>query len=115
MRKGMPHATKREGGRFPIHPTEGRRYRTAGWLTHLEYDVLDMHVRMGVCNIYFFIKNTGPKARQRSASGCDRMFTDFVSVGLLRGTKMEFEATETGLLLYQMTDQYLLDCAEEAS
>lgn len=104
MSRSTIHALLRGTDRFPVD--------REGWLTCREYDVLDMHVRLGVCNIYFFMREEGP--HQRNAGGCEKMFTDLVSVGLLKGRNVEFTATETGLLLYQLTDDYLLNYKEPA-
>lgn len=112
---GMPHALLRGGSRFPIDPVMGRRYRSSGWLTHTEYDVLDMHFRLGVENIYFFTKETGPKHRRRSHEGCERLFTELVKSGLITGEKRKFRATEAGTQLFQMTDHYLLHWTEESA
>ena len=104
----MPHALLRGARRFPLEPSTGPAGTWPGWLSHREYDVLDMHIRMGVENIYFFIKTEGLPRHQRNAGGCEKLFTDLVNIGLLKGEKTQFKATEIGHLLYKLTDAYLL-------
>lgn len=108
-RQALPHALMRGGPRYPIPMSKSKQQKSIGWLTHLEYDVLDMHLNRGVCNIYFFIKETGPRHRRRGPAACERLFNELESMGLVTGPKTDFKATNAGLFLYEMTDNFILE------
>lgn len=104
----IPHVHQRKGEAWPREPRSGIMKNWTGWLTHREYDVIDMYVRLNIRNIYFF------ENPSRSAAGCESMFTDFLNSGIIRkdSTKTEFVITHHAMKLFRLTDQYLLDHEE---
>lgn len=103
----IPHATLRTGPEWPRAHRSGPNSSWTGWLTHREYDVLDMHMRLGVTNIFFYMSD------RRGTLGCEGMFNELKNVGLIKGDKLNFEATDEAVDLFIKTDAYVMSYNED--
>lgn len=106
----IPHVNIRTGEGWPRFPGKHRRW--TGWLTYREYNLIEFCNRFK-CNDIFDI-GTSMKLKQNSI---ERMYHSMVEVGIIQedSSPNDFVITPDGMLLFTMTDEFILslDLGEE--
>lgn len=102
------HVEDRHGEEWPKKP--GWRGNTTGWLTYREYNVIEFVQRFDMNNVYTIGDRLGIKP-----STAERMYQNYIACGLIEGPMVDFKITPMALILFDMTDQYILelDLSEE--
>lgn len=99
----IKHADSRHGDEWPKPPSSGVGRNWTGWLTHREYNLIESHLRYGIDNIYHMGEVMGIKH-----DSSQRAFYDLEEAGFLEGEVEKFRVTPMAKILFDMTDQYIL-------
>ena len=97
------HADDRHGDGWPKPPGSGPSKNWTGWLTYREYNLIDFWIRFAHNDIYML----GPRFDITHES-CNRLFYNMVDAGLIEGETRDFHITPMAKILFDMTDQYIL-------
>lgn len=98
----VPHVDKRHGEGWPKPASSGIHGTWTGWLTHKEYDAIDLHLKVGIRNINYFATTGWPK------NSCERIFRFMKASGVLEGNPSDFKITERAKELFRLTDLFIL-------
>lgn len=98
------HVDDRHGVGWPRTPGSGRNKNWTGWLTYREYDIFEMCIRYEENNIYAL----GAALDVRNNTS-NKMFYNLLDAGMVIGEPDLFEVTPMAKILFDMTDQYILE------
>lgn len=104
------HVDDRHGDNWPLPPRSGARGIWTGWMTHQEYNLVEMYDRYDLNNIYAY------GARMNlTTSSAQTIFHKMTDTGLFTKTSNYelFYISAMGMMLYNMTDQYMLQLSDE--
>ena len=96
------HADLRHGPEWPRRP--GQVVKWTGWLTHREYNLIEDALRYQTTDLYRVGETMGLKM-----SSTQRMYHSMINAGLITGTVDEFQLTPMAKILFDMTEQYILE------
>lgn len=96
------HVEDRHGEGWP-RPA-GYNKQWTGWLTYREYNVIEFYARYGVNNIYSVGKHLGVMG-----TSAERIYHYMREAGILTGPVENFAVTPMARILFDMTDQFILD------
>lgn len=102
------HADLRHGPGWPREP--GRVPKWTGWLTYREYNLIEDALRYQTTDLYRIGETMG-----LMMSSTQRMYHSMINAGLITGVVDEFELTPMAKILFDMTEQFILqlDLGEE--
>lgn len=109
MRKPAPpvatHVDDRHGNQYPLPPRSGVKGLWTGWLTHQEFDLIEMYTRLGQTNIYAYGERMG-----FTTSYAQTIYFKMLRTGVFMegSTYEEYKISPMALILFNMTDQYLI-------
>lgn len=99
---GVIHVDDRNGDPWPL--PAGFRNKWTGWLTYQEYNIIECNNRRDINNMYTIAKRFGVA----DTTG-ERIFHHLFNAGILTGAVECFQVTPMAKILFDMTDQYILE------
>lgn len=82
----------------------GFRAQWTGWLTYREYNVIEFRERFEIDNIHKIGQIFGIKS-----NSAERMYHNMTNAGILEGPADSFRVTPMAKILWDMTDQFILE------
>lgn len=95
------HVDDRHGVEWPREP--GAHFKWCGWLTHREYDIIEMRERFEIDNFYKVGDRLGVKY-----TTAERIYHNMIDSGIVLGKIYNYSISPMAKILWDMTDQYIL-------
>ena len=98
------HADNRHGYGWPREPRSGAGNKWTGWLTHQEYNLIEFHNRFELDDMYAV-----GQYMNLNRNSAEHMFHRLRKAGIIDGEVACFTITDMAKILFDMTDQYILE------